>query len=79
MNQPETETGKRFAIATLGCKVNQFETADMIEQMQAAGWQQVNGYRTQRRRVPASDPACPADQPPRQGCCHRLLRPGGTG
>lgn len=41
MNQPETETGKRFAIATLGCKVNQFETADMIEQMQAAGWQQV--------------------------------------
>lgn len=32
---------KRFAIATLGCKVNQFETADMIEQFRAAGWQLV--------------------------------------
>lgn len=32
---------KRFAVATLGCKVNQFETADMIEQMQADGWQLV--------------------------------------
>ncbi len=31
----------RFSIATLGCKVNQFETAAMIEQLQAAGWQQV--------------------------------------
>ena len=31
----------RFSIATLGCKVNQFETATMIEQLLAAGWQQV--------------------------------------
>ncbi|ACD95940.1 tRNA (N(6)-L-threonylcarbamoyladenosine(37)-C(2))-methylthiotransferase MtaB [Trichlorobacter lovleyi] len=41
MNRHEPLTGKRFAVATLGCKVNQFETADMIEQMQTAGWQQV--------------------------------------
>lgn len=32
---------RRLAVATLGCKVNQFETADMIEQMDADGWQQV--------------------------------------
>jgi threonylcarbamoyladenosine tRNA methylthiotransferase MtaB len=32
---------KRFAIATLGCKVNQFETAEMIEQLLDSGWQQV--------------------------------------
>lgn len=32
---------KRFAVATLGCKVNQFETADMIEQLIHSGWQQV--------------------------------------
>ena len=32
---------KRFAVATLGCKVNQFETADMIEQLQTDGWQLV--------------------------------------
>ncbi len=31
----------RFSIATLGCKVNQFESAALIEQLQAAGWQQV--------------------------------------
>lgn len=37
---PEIPAG-RFSIATLGCKVNQFETGDMIEQLQAAGWQQV--------------------------------------
>ena len=41
MNRHEPLTGKRFAIATLGCKVNQFETADMIEQMHADGWRQV--------------------------------------
>ncbi len=35
---------KRFAIATLGCKVNQFETAEMIEQLINSGWQQV-GFR----------------------------------
>lgn len=35
-----SQTG-RFAVATLGCKVNQFETAAMIEQLQASGWQQV--------------------------------------
>ncbi len=32
---------KRFSVATLGCKVNQFESADMIEQLQREGWQQV--------------------------------------
>ncbi len=32
----------RFSIATLGCKVNQFETGDMVEQLQAAGWHQVS-------------------------------------
>ncbi len=31
-------TVKRVAFATLGCKVNQFETADMIQQYQANGW-----------------------------------------
>lgn len=32
---------KRVAIATLGCKVNQFETADMAEQFRSAGWELV--------------------------------------
>lgn len=32
---------KRVAFATLGCKVNQFETADMIEQFSKAGWELV--------------------------------------
>jgi threonylcarbamoyladenosine tRNA methylthiotransferase MtaB len=32
---------KRIAIATLGCKVNQFETADMAEQLKNAGWELV--------------------------------------
>ena len=32
---------KRVAIATLGCKVNQFETAAMAEQLRAAGWELV--------------------------------------
>jgi len=32
---------KRIAIATLGCKVNQFETAAMAEQLRAAGWELV--------------------------------------
>lgn len=41
MTKTESVHLKRFAIATLGCKVNQFETADMIEQLQADGWQQV--------------------------------------
>ena len=41
MTEPESQHAKRFAIATLGCKVNQFETADMIEQLKAAGWQLV--------------------------------------
>jgi len=41
MIKTEPEHAKRFAIATLGCKVNQFETADMIEQLQSDGWQQV--------------------------------------
>jgi threonylcarbamoyladenosine tRNA methylthiotransferase MtaB len=31
-----------FAIATLGCKVNQFESADIIQQLCNAGWQQVD-------------------------------------
>lgn len=31
----------RFSIATLGCKVNQFESAAIIEQLAAAGWRQV--------------------------------------
>jgi threonylcarbamoyladenosine tRNA methylthiotransferase MtaB len=31
-----------FAMATLGCKTNQFETAAMIEQLLAAGYRQVN-------------------------------------
>lgn len=34
-------THKRIAIATLGCKVNQFETAAMAEQLRAAGWELV--------------------------------------
>ena len=41
MTIAEPQTKKRFAVATLGCKVNQFETADMIEQMLADGWQLV--------------------------------------
>ncbi|MDD2500569.1 MAG: tRNA (N(6)-L-threonylcarbamoyladenosine(37)-C(2))-methylthiotransferase MtaB [Geobacter sp.] len=41
MTKTESVHLKRFAIATLGCKVNQFETADMIEQLQADGWQLV--------------------------------------
>lgn len=32
---------RRVAIATLGCKVNQFETADMAEQFRTAGWELV--------------------------------------
>lgn len=35
------ETITKVAIATLGCKVNQFETADMIEQFKKAGWELV--------------------------------------
>lgn len=31
-----------FAIATLGCKTNQFESAALIEQLRAAGYRQVN-------------------------------------
>ena len=38
MNNP---TNKRIAIATLGCKVNQFETAAMAEKVRAAGWELV--------------------------------------
>lgn len=30
-----------FAITTLGCKVNQFESAEMIEQFRSAGWEMV--------------------------------------
>lgn len=41
MTAPESQHAKRFAIATLGCKVNQFESADMVEQLKAAGWQLV--------------------------------------
>jgi len=41
MKLTEPQDLKRFAVATLGCKVNQFETADMIEQFQAVGWQLV--------------------------------------
>ncbi|MGB4598694.1 MAG: tRNA (N(6)-L-threonylcarbamoyladenosine(37)-C(2))-methylthiotransferase MtaB [Trichlorobacter sp.] len=32
---------RRVAIATLGCKVNQFETADMAEQFRECGWELV--------------------------------------
>lgn len=42
MTTTHTDSLKRFAIATLGCKVNQFETAAMIEQLTEAGWQQVS-------------------------------------
>jgi len=35
------EQQQRFAVATLGCKVNQFETADMIQQLKAEDWQLV--------------------------------------
>jgi len=41
MTGTESLHTKRFAVATLGCKVNQFETADMIEQLQTDGWQLV--------------------------------------
>jgi threonylcarbamoyladenosine tRNA methylthiotransferase MtaB len=41
MSRTEPDHTKRFAVATLGCKVNQFESADMIEQLQADGWQLV--------------------------------------
>jgi len=42
MTKPLTNPAiKRIAIATLGCKVNQFETAAMAEQLKAAGWQLV--------------------------------------
>lgn len=41
MTQPTQRQHKRFSVATLGCKVNQFESADMIEQLQREGWQQV--------------------------------------
>jgi threonylcarbamoyladenosine tRNA methylthiotransferase MtaB len=41
MTRTASDHVKRFAVATLGCKVNQFESADMIEQLQADGWQQV--------------------------------------
>ena len=42
MTKPLTNLAiKRIAIATLGCKVNQFETAAMAEQLKAAGWQLV--------------------------------------
>jgi len=41
MTGTESLHTKRFAVATLGCKVNQFETADMIEQLQTDGWQWV--------------------------------------
>jgi len=34
-------TNQRIAIATLGCKVNQFETAAMAEQLRTAGWELV--------------------------------------
>jgi threonylcarbamoyladenosine tRNA methylthiotransferase MtaB len=40
MTGAEQQHTKRFAIATLGCKVNQFETAEMIEQFLHTGWQQ---------------------------------------
>lgn len=33
---------RKFAITTLGCKVNQFESAEMIEQFKAAGWEMVS-------------------------------------
>lgn len=38
----QTQHPRTFAIATLGCKVNQFESADMIEQLRNAGWEQVD-------------------------------------
>ncbi|QOX79268.1 tRNA (N(6)-L-threonylcarbamoyladenosine(37)-C(2))-methylthiotransferase MtaB [Trichlorobacter lovleyi] len=41
MTSTEPHHTKRFAVATLGCKVNQFETADMVEQLKADGWQLV--------------------------------------
>lgn len=41
MIQIEHHSAKRFAVATLGCKVNQFETAEMIEQFLQSGWHQV--------------------------------------
>lgn len=41
MTEPVQMQQKRFSVATLGCKVNQFESADMIEQLQREGWQQV--------------------------------------
>jgi len=42
MSKPmNNATHKRIAIATLGCKVNQFETAAMAEQLRADGWELV--------------------------------------
>ncbi len=42
MSLDEKRQQKTFAIATLGCKVNQFESAEMVEQLQGDGWQQVS-------------------------------------
>lgn len=39
---PQKKAVRKFAIATLGCKVNQFESAEMIEQFKTAGWEMVS-------------------------------------
>lgn len=39
---PQETAVRKFAIATLGCKVNQFESAEMIEQFKSAGWELVS-------------------------------------
>lgn len=41
MSSDKPQQIKRLAVATLGCKVNQFESADMIEQLRSSGWQLV--------------------------------------
>jgi threonylcarbamoyladenosine tRNA methylthiotransferase MtaB len=41
MSVDEPQQVQRLAVATLGCKVNQFESADMIEQLRSSGWQLV--------------------------------------
>ena len=81
----------KVAIYTLGCKVNQYETQAMEQELLARGHtltefsDEADAYivntcsGSQRPEVPAGDPRRPAEAPRRRGGGVRLLSPDPRG
>ena len=83
----------RVAFRTIGCKLNQCETAQMQEIVPGRGLpsgglgrprrhpghQHLHGHRQERPYLPPRDPPGQAPRPGVRGCRDRLLRPGRSG